>query len=29
MESLLLFALLIGGWVLVQRVILPRFGVAT
>ena len=29
MESLLLFAELIGGWILLQRVILPRMGVAT
>lgn len=29
MESVLLFIVLIGGWVLLQRVILPRMGVST
>lgn len=29
MESILLFIVLIGGWVLLQRVILPRMGVST
>lgn len=29
MESLLLMGALLGAWVVLQRVILPRFGVAT
>lgn len=29
MESLFLILLLMGGWLLLQRVVLPRFGVAT
>jgi hypothetical protein len=29
LEALLMMGALLGGWVLLQRVILPRFGVAT